>query len=314
MRRLLVVLVFMGSQGQACLNTYKESLHGIMHRDDQVALRGAVQRLAAEHATHPSVENSNDLAVAHILLKNHDAAIALLTTLEKEHPGLSRTASNLGTALELAGHNKEALHWIREGIVRNPADHEGTEWLHVKILEAKLALAKDAAWLKTHHVLGIDFGRGPHPVKPAALPVDHEGKPRSFADTEKAIAYQMHERLRFVSRPDFLIGDIYFTRADIARLEQQKAQNVFDYYIAAHFFGVADPVLLQLRARQFMKNHGVLDPAYIFWPAPLSFRQDSTSTLPLYALALLGGIVLLVIVWRWRRRLKNPVDAGKEAA
>jgi hypothetical protein len=53
-------------------------------------------------------------------------------------------AANLGTALELLGNKEEALHWIREGIRRNPQSHEGTEWLHAKILEAKIAAQKDA--------------------------------------------------------------------------------------------------------------------------------------------------------------------------
>jgi len=49
---------------------------------------------------------------------------------------------DLGTAYELAGKNEPALRWIREGLRRNPNSHKGTEWLHVKILEAKIEQEK----------------------------------------------------------------------------------------------------------------------------------------------------------------------------
>jgi hypothetical protein len=108
--------------------------------------------------------------------------------------------------------------WIKEGIKRDPSDHEGTEWLHVKILEAKIAIAKDPSWLKNNSVLGLNFGKNELPSKPEKLPLDHLGKSYSLVDTGKAIDIQLRERLKFVSPPNALIGDLFFTWANISRL------------------------------------------------------------------------------------------------
>ena len=97
----------------------------------------------------------SDYAVALMYLGRSGEAIKLLQALEKEQPGQYFVAANLGTAFELSGNNEEALHWIKEGIRRNPDSHEGTEWLHATILEAKIAHEKNADYFKHHSVLEL---------------------------------------------------------------------------------------------------------------------------------------------------------------
>lgn len=140
----------------------------------------------------------NDYAVALAHLGRYKEALEILKKIEAEHPGKYVTAANMGTVYELLGDNEQALKWIKEGIKRNPRSHNGTEWVHVKILEAKLALAKDPDWLKTHSVLGLDFGNDLVPKKPA--------KPD---DVHYAILYQLQERLQFVTEPpDPIVADL----------------------------------------------------------------------------------------------------------
>src|SRR4029077_1629809 len=98
----------------------------------------------------------SDYAVSLVYVGKTKEAVELLQSLEKEQPGTYIVAANLGTALELLGNNEEALHWIREGIRRNPQSHEGTEWLHAKIIEAKIAQEKDPNYFKSHSVLELD--------------------------------------------------------------------------------------------------------------------------------------------------------------
>ena len=92
------------------------------------------------------------------LIIRGDAAGALrrLEEIESQYPGLYQTAANMGTAYELTGDDEKALHWIRTGIRRNPYSHMKAEWLHVKILEAKIALKKDPHWLESHTITGMD--------------------------------------------------------------------------------------------------------------------------------------------------------------
>ena len=56
---------------------------------------------------------------------------------KKKFPGNARVAANLGTALELKGENEEALKWIREGVIRDASEHDGSEWLHARILDGE---------------------------------------------------------------------------------------------------------------------------------------------------------------------------------
>ena len=97
----------------------------------------------------------SDYAVALMYIGRSKEAVELLRQLEKERLGEYFVAANLGTAYELSGNNEEALRWINEGIRRNPASHGGTEWLHAKILEAKIAQQKDADYFKKHSVLEL---------------------------------------------------------------------------------------------------------------------------------------------------------------
>jgi len=97
-----------------------------------------IDKVTKAAKVNPGFDENSDLAVAFVHQGKYSEAIALLQELERRYPGKYQVAANLGTAFELSGDNKQALQWIREGIRRNPKSHEGTEWLHVAILEAKL--------------------------------------------------------------------------------------------------------------------------------------------------------------------------------
>jgi hypothetical protein len=143
---------------------------------DAAFWRGEQKKLLAQPQTQ---QTRNDYAVTLIHLGQVAEALKLLREIEGQQPGLYATAANIGTALELSGDNVEALRWIRESIRRNAKAHEGTEWVHVAILEAKLAQAKDPTWLDAHSVLGSDFGANAVPRMPARLPAGNDGAPVS---------------------------------------------------------------------------------------------------------------------------------------
>lgn len=171
-------------------------------------------------------------------------AITFLEGIEKQHPGRYETAVNLGTAYELAGDNQRALQWIREGMRRNPRAHSGTEWIHARILEAKLAIARDPHWLETHSVLGRDFGTTVVPHKP----------PGSMSALANAIEYQLRERMEFVKPPDAIVADLMFDCANAFMLGA-PIENAEAYYDAALKYGTPRAGL----ARQRMSHiRGIL--------------------------------------------------------
>jgi tetratricopeptide (TPR) repeat protein len=157
----------------------------------------------------------NNMAVALIHVGRVGEAVPMLEEAERKNPGVYVTAANLGTAYELAGDNRKALEWIKEGVRRYGDSHYATEWLHVKILEAKLALENDPQWLTKNSVLGADI-RAPEDASRPERPVtDYLGRPKSLEEVESALVYQLHERMEFVRPPDPVVADLLFDLSNL---------------------------------------------------------------------------------------------------
>jgi hypothetical protein len=173
----------------------------------RVDLRQEGMKLQAA-STSTNFNNRSDYAVSLIFLGKTKEAVELLQSLEQERLGAYFVAANLGTAQELLGNNEDALHWIREGILRNPESHQGTEWLHAKILEAKIAAQKDPDYFRKHSVLELD----PQRVIDGIV---IDGQRLSPKKVEIAIEYQLEERLKFVKPPDPAVASLLFDYAAI---------------------------------------------------------------------------------------------------
>jgi len=172
------------------------------------------QRLGKDLTATSDYRTRNDYGVTLMHLRQPKEAITFLQAIEKEHPGKYETAVNLGTAYELAGDDVRALQWIREGMRRNPKAHDGTEWVHVRILEAKIAIARDPHWLDTHTVLGVDFGASAAPRTLPRFPPNNIGQPMALKGFAESIEYQLSERLEFVHAPDPVVADLLFDCAN----------------------------------------------------------------------------------------------------
>ncbi len=85
-----------------------------------------------------------------------EEALILFGKLAELHPNEYSIIANLGTTYELSGQNEKALEYIKKGIQINPNSHKGSEWIHVKILEAKIALEKDPDYLEENSVLNLN--------------------------------------------------------------------------------------------------------------------------------------------------------------
>ena len=192
----------------ACINTYSSEVMRLIRERDDAGLAKITRQLEERYAKAPTVETTNDLAVAWILTGRNAEGIQLLRDLDQRQPGNALVAANLGTALELSGNDEEALTWIRESVRRDPQEHRGSEWVHVKILEARLALKRDPAWLRKNSVIGWREGQ--------RMPLDERSQPRTPRKLVEAIHYQLAERLRFVEAPDPIVADLYLTLGDLA--------------------------------------------------------------------------------------------------
>lgn len=169
----------------------------------------------------PSLDNA--YAVTLMRLGLFDEALQVLEKAERRWPNHYATAANLGTSYELSGQLDRARDWIAEGIRRNPGSHSGTEWLHVEILDASIQLAREPAFLDSHSVLGLDFGKAGTP-KPVAEDV--------ALKSIQALEYQLRERVSFVKPPDAVVGDLFFDLGNLAVSRQTPQQAVVAYRLA----------------------------------------------------------------------------------
>jgi tetratricopeptide (TPR) repeat protein len=222
--------------------------------------------------------NRSDYSVALMYLGRGKEAVVLLEHLEKEQPGHYYIAANLGTAYELSGNNAEAIRWIQEGIRRNRSSHDDSEWLHVKILEAKIQQEKDADYFKKHSVLDLN----PERIKNG---ITFEGRNISTEELGKAIESQLMERTQFVKPPDPAVASLLFDYAaiDATRNSLESAKKVLQLAIKYGY----PPENVQPLMTDFDRR--------IFWATILQY--------------VLFALVLAAIVWGLRVLYKCGIFA-----
>ena len=165
-------------------------------------------------------QDHSDYAVALMHNGQPEVALQIFEELIAQHPEEYRIASNLGTAYELNGDHLQALKWIRRAVDLHPDSHQGTEWLHIRILEAKIEMETDPNWLQRNSISGVDFGSGKKPAWPSELEGDKVMQ-RKLLD---ALRYQLKERVQFVHPKDPVVAQLLFDLSNLVALQF----NLFD--------------------------------------------------------------------------------------
>lgn len=155
---------------------------------------------------------------------NKETAVKLLEILYKAHPDEYNVVANLGTAYEVTGKNEKALELLRKAVAINPASHYGSEWIHIKILEQKVKEDPDYTRI-------LDLKADPD-NKDWAASVNF---PYSSPDSLMVqLAYQLHERIGFVPKPDPIVGQLVKDFASLVALTHTKndAAEFYKYAIS----------------------------------------------------------------------------------
>lgn len=224
---------------KACINSY------YIHLDAGITAEDAKEDILNFTFTDPNNQTlqlyeKNDFAVLHIYSGDYAKAIKLFHEIENQFPNHAITAANLGTAYELSGELQKSQYWIKEGMARDENIHGGSEWVHLKILDAQLALRKDKNWLNSHDVLGVNFGNAMIPY-PNKQQIQAYGKSYNLAEILEHSSVQMVQRTRFL--------DIHEHEPVVAHILFNIANTEFyfgNYYDADLVYGKA-------------KNHGYGD-------------------------------------------------------
>lgn len=243
MRKLLTVFLFLISwQGaQACLNEY--GAVNLAGRDvgeylplgaDEPYFR-AFNRVFSENfiASHNLSEvpmddykTRSDIAFHLTRLGRYRESLAILQDLVKRYPHEYKILSNLGTLYELNNMPDSALSILRATNKRFPEGHYGSEWFHLKVLEAKLNLRKDPHWLEQHRVLDLGITQ--------ASP-DTSEQFRHNMDRLWHTTYQLRERIPFTPTPDLLLANVLNELADAAAIEYSMLDAYKFYYIGMQY-------------------------------------------------------------------------------
>lgn len=244
---ILFILVFNINASSACLNIYYSlDNDGHFHEAEMSDLKRAfntnfnlkrieanLRKLEAQLATSKDYKLLSDYAVLLLKAGKTNTAVDILEQLSLKHPNEYQIAANLGTAYELSGNNEKALEYIKRGIELNPDAHNGSEWVHVKLLETKLKLENDESYLTNRTVLSL---------------TEEEKKDATVRDQ---LMIQIRERFPFCKGPDPImasllidLGDCY---ANTTSIEFAKAA----YEIAQHYYGataeIIDPKMTEVK-------------------------------------------------------------------
>ena len=231
-------------------------------------------------------ELSEDDAVILMLQGKYEESIKKLLELNQRHPNKYSIASNLGTAYELNGENEKALKWITEGIKRDANSHYGTEWLHQLILKLKIEERQNKNFLQTKRAI---------PLPPRFKLDDNitiDNQTHTISDVEKALGYQLRERLVFVKPKDKIVADLLYAYARII-VQFSTVEEALEYLKLAELYGFANPKLLEEKRayyRDIAEHHSLL-----YYLTLLSKPNADEEVIIRVVLILLLGILLILL-------------------
>ncbi|RYD22811.1 MAG: tetratricopeptide repeat protein [Verrucomicrobiaceae bacterium] len=251
MKTLLILFAFLTLPASACIWVEGTNLHGehrrtegrfpdhYLHQALLIEPEDTLRHLLASRSPPQpgSISEKEFLGVKELLSGNHAQAITILLQLEDEHPGFYSTAANLGTAYELNGDLDSALKWIQEGVRRNQDSHQGSEWVHVEILRARIRLRENPRYLHEHRVIPMPES---FTNKTTTSIGGHTYNP---SEISRAIFYQLQERMIFVKPPDPVVADLILTLGQIeARISTvESAKRLLNM---ATDYGLTDPAFV----------------------------------------------------------------------
>lgn len=194
---------------------------------DQAAIQQNLKKLEAKIYLQPSMELLSDYALNLVKSGKTREAKFLFEALLQEYPNEYALHANVGTCYELLGENEKALFHIRRGIAINPQSHQGSEWIHVKILETKIAAAKNTNYLLQQTVLRLSK------------------KEENNPETLKHLEIQLKERFPFCPEKDPIMSDLTEDLADCYAVQFSFEYAKALYQIAKEYFGGTQPSLDQ---------------------------------------------------------------------
>jgi tetratricopeptide (TPR) repeat protein len=293
----------MGQNGQCCINEYRALLSGELvftdadnaapigrfNVNNKTYLLEKLNEADSIYRLTRKLEDYSDLGSMFIYTGQYLQAKQIFQDIEQKTPGLYQTAANLGTTYELLGQNDSALYWIKRAVEINPNSHRGSEWIHVKILEAKVKANGDEKKLWTHSILSLDFGDDKIPVNKTNL---------DLQNLRVHLYDQLNERMSFIKPKDPIVAQLLFDLGNVCALTMDATSGLQVYQSAKEYGYKSD--LFDKRQSYFEKLQLKAD----FRNNTEGWAKDN----PIFALIIVGTIFvggLIGIIFLFRRIKKR---------
>lgn len=252
----LVVLVLISFKNFACLNweiktlknkveIYRDRAHQYVPRGHQFKIKdfpALILDLEKGYEKTKDLDYLSDKGYVLIIQGKYDEALKLYLEIEKIKPNRYSTASNIGTLYELMGENQKAYEWIQKSIKINPNSHEGSEWLHLKILEAKIKKIQNPTG---EFFIGTNFGS-------EIIPKTDLGDEK-LAKLKDALYFQLNERITFIKPKDKIISILLFELGNIATIEGYDPQSATEVYELSEKYGFQRDLLYERQVINYKK-------------------------------------------------------------
>lgn len=192
---------------------------------DLLLVERQLKALEKKLQSDKSLELLSDYALNLVRAEKVKEALVVFEKLVAKYPDEYALQANLGTTYELLGDNKAALKHIKKGLELFPDSHSGSEWIHVKILEAKIALESNPNYLRNHTVLSLT------------------PKQENSEKTATELMIQLKERFPFCKGPDAIMADLFHDLGD-CYLETKSYEYAKAFYeVAVKYYGSEDAEL-----------------------------------------------------------------------
>ncbi|SHM68131.1 tetratricopeptide repeat protein [Flavobacterium chilense] len=243
-----------------------------------------IKELDSAYNKTKDIDYLSDKGYLLIVQKKYVEALNLYLNIEKTNPNRYSTASNLGTLYELMGDNKKAYTWIKKSIEINPKSHNGSEWLHLKILEAKIKNLKDVSG---EFLINTSFG--------------NIGLPQTKLSNEevdklaKAVYFQVNERMSFIEPKDKIISILLFELGNLVELKGEH-KNAIRVFKLARVYGYEDDLLISR-----IINTAISDYAYDLQKSRSYSRQikavrENNKSIDYYVYQIETSLIIISII------------------
>jgi hypothetical protein len=151
---LAIIFTLLASAASACLNIFAVDSTGNVHRLEhyfiyeaefrQDAVARNLKDLEKKFAKNEySYKNISDYGAYLLMAGRFNEGMQLFRALSQKYPDVYQICANTAVAYELTGNIDSALYWEKRATIIQPNAHSNSEWIHLKILEAKKQLLSD---------------------------------------------------------------------------------------------------------------------------------------------------------------------------